>query len=671
MGPASAVPAVDLPATDADYVMWLSPAGDITAISETVRSLLGEEYLRMPVAELSRAVFDDVQQAAVVSVWERVLTTGAARMTLQLGPAMWIDVSAKHMVDTQGQPILVVARDVTDDVMAQTLLAASERRWRVAFEHSPIGGALTDETGRILVANETLGRMLGTRDHQLTDREVTELFVTDSGGTWGDFWSKVLSQSGENVVADRMLRTSDGSQLWGRVTAAALGTDRVVLQVEDITSRREAELELANRALHDGLTGAPNRFLTRQWLASALEDHPGGRVGILYCDVDRFKIVNDSLGHAAGDELLLHVADRLRGPLRPEDLLGRVGGDEFVIVIEDVDSDADLARVAQRLLESLDEPFELGGHRHAVSISLGGAIGTYPDTADEVLIRADMALLRAKRLGRARYVPFDPGVDRVATRADLQLEDDLRVSLDADELRAHYQPIVDLADLSVVGHEALVRWEHPSHGLLSPARFLDLAESSGLIRPLGWWMLSRACTDLTSPGGLPPGTWVAVNASPSQLTRTGVAADVTRALDASGLPPGKLHLEVTETALITASATLASELRQLSDLGVKIALDDFGTGYSSLALLRSFPVDVVKIDMSFVTPLLTDRSARAIVKAVLGLSQDLGMTTVAEGIETVDQLEILRDMGCSHGQGFLFGRPEPVAVRAGIMRLSA
>ena len=663
MGPVAVAPAVDLPATDADYVLWLSPAGTITAMSRTVRSLISEENLRLPVVELCEAVFDDVQQAALVSVWDRVLATGSARMTLQLGTAMWIDVSAKHMVHTEGQPILVVARDVTDDVVAQNLLAASEHRWRVAFEHSPIGGALTDETGRMLVANETLARMLGTRDHQLTDHQVTEIFVPDSGSTWGDFWSKVLDQSGENVVADRMLRTSDGSQLWGRVTAAALGTDRVVLQVEDITSRRVAELELANRALHDGLTGAPNRFLTRQWLASALEDHPGGRVGILYCDVDRFKIVNDSLGHAAGDELLLHVADRLRATLRPEDLLGRVGGDEFVIVTEDVDSPAQLARVAEHLLESLDEPFVLGGHRHAVSISLGGAIGTYPDTADEILMRADMALLRAKRLGRARYVAFDPGVDRVATRADLQLEDDLRVSFEANELRAHYQPIVDLTDLSVVGHEALVRWEHPSYGLLSPARFLDLAESSGLIRPLGWWMLARACTDLTSPGGLPAGTWVAVNASPSQLTRTGVAADVIRALEASGLPPQDLHLEVTETALITASDTLASELRQLSDLGVKIALDDFGTGYSSLALLRSFPVDVVKIDMSFVSPLLTDRSARAIVKAVLGLSQDLGMTTVAEGIESEAQLAVLRDMGCSHGQGYLFGRPEPVSGR--------
>jgi EAL domain-containing protein (putative c-di-GMP-specific phosphodiesterase class I) len=297
-----------------------------------------------------------------------------------------------------------------------------------------------------------------------------------------------------------------------------------------------------------------------------------------------------------------------------------------------------------------------------VTLSLGGAIGSHPDTADEVLMRADMALLRAKRLGRARYVPFDATVDKVATRADLRLEDELRSSLDTKQLRAYYQPIVGLDDLAVVGHEALVRWQHPDHGLLSPGHFLDLAESSGLIRPLGLWMLSQASEDLTTAGGLPEGTWVAVNATPSQLTRSGVAADVRRALITTGLPPERQHLEVTETALITASATLSHELRELSEMGVTIALDDFGTGYSSLTLLRQFPVDVVKVDMTFISPLLTDPSAHAIVKAVLGMSADLGLKTVAEGIESEAQLEVLRGMGCTHGQGYLFGRPAPLDV---------
>jgi EAL domain-containing protein (putative c-di-GMP-specific phosphodiesterase class I) len=321
------------------------------------------------------------------------------------------------------------------------------------------------------------------------------------------------------------------------------------------------------------------------------------------------------------------------------------------------------------MAEALDEPFQLGGHCHAVTLSLGGSVGAHPDTADEVLMRADMALLRAKRLGRARYVAFDAEYDRVTTREDLQLEDDLRTSFGSEQLRAYYQPIVSLADLAVVGHEALVRWEHPEHGLLPPDRFLELAESSGLIRPLGNWMLAQACRDAArDAAGLAPAGWVAVNVSPSQLARSGFADNVIRMLETSGLSPERLHLEVTETALIAASATLSDELEQLSRLGVRIGLDDFGTGYSSLSLLQKFPVHLVKIDRSFVQPVLSDRSARAIVKAVLSMCRDMELPTVAEGIEEREQLELLRDMGCSHGQGYLFGRPIPLRARIVIPR---
>jgi diguanylate cyclase (GGDEF)-like protein/PAS domain S-box-containing protein len=661
-----------LAATDADFVLRVSPEGRLLAASDLVVHLLGDALEAAAADGLAAVVVDEAQRAAARELATRVLATGSARMTLQTtvsGGTFWIDVSAKLLTDEPGTPVLVIGRDVTHDVEAANSLAASEHQWRVAFEHSPIGGALVDADGSIRVVNEALATMTGWREHELTRMDVTDIVSSQTGQPWPEFWAGVLAAGGTNVQTDRMLRTFGSDPVWGRLTAAAFDGSGVVLQVEDITSRREAELELANRALHDGLTGAPNRFLTRQWLASALEDHPGGGVGVLYCDIDRFKVVNDSLGHAAGDNLLMEVAERLRQPLRPEDLLGRVGGDEFVMIMEGVSSPAELASIASRMAQALDEPFELGGHRHAVSLSLGGTIGAHPDTADDVLMRADMALLRAKRLGRARYIAFDPAIDRIATRADLQLEDDLRVSLDADEMRAFYQPVVALEDLSVVGHEALIRWEHPEHGLLPPARFLELAESSGLIRPLGWWMLNQACEDATRALGLPEGTWVAVNASPSQLTRPGVAADVTRALVGSGLPPSRLHLEVTETALISATSTLSSELQELSDLGVRIALDDFGTGYSSLSLLRQFPVDVVKIDMSFVAPLLEDRSAQAIVKAVLGMCRDLGKNTVAEGIETEQQLDMLREMGCSHGQGFLFGRPTPLGAKVPLSRL--
>ena len=667
-----------LTSTNADFILELSPDGRLLAASDTIDQLLGWDLARCAEESVCVELEDDAQRAVVRQLLARTLRTGSARTTLQLSSRLgqvWVDVSAKHLVDQPGRPVFVVARDVSDDIAAATQLASSELQWRLAFEHSPIGGALLDEDGNFLVVNTALCRMLGLREHELTRMGISSVIDTP-GAPAAQGWSLPGTAGAGPQTLDRLVRRVDGQQVWVRITAAPVaagaGPGRSMVQLEDITGRREAELELANKALYDSLTSAPNRFLTRQWLTSVLEDDPESAVGVLFCDLDRFKVVNDSLGHAAGDALLSQVAERLRSVLRPEDLLGRVGGDEFVVVVERTRSAGELQELASRLAQALVEPFFLAGHRHVMTLSLGGTLSRARDTADDVLMRADMALLRAKRQGRARYVAFDPSQDRISTRADLQLEDDLRMSLEADELRAFYQPILALGDSSVVGHEALVRWQHPQLGLLPPARFLDLAESSGIIRPLGWWVLAQACHDAARAGsGLAAGGWVAVNVSPSQLARPGVAADILAALEHSGLAPERLHLEITETALITASATMAEELGTLSQLGVRIALDDFGTGCSSLSLLRQFPVDVVKIDRSFVEPVLRDRSAHAIVKAVLSMCQDLGLPTVAEGVETFAQRDLLRDLGCTHGQGYLFGRPAPLPFRTPVPVLAS
>jgi EAL domain-containing protein (putative c-di-GMP-specific phosphodiesterase class I) len=330
------------------------------------------------------------------------------------------------------------------------------------------------------------------------------------------------------------------------------------------------------------------------------------------------------------------------------------------VVCERLVDEDDLLYLAARLAAAMDEPMIVDGHKHTVTISIGAATGSAPDTADEVLMRADMALLRAKRLGRARVERFDPTIDKIATREDLQLEDELRVSVAGGELEAVYQPILTLSDRRVVGHEALLRWNHQERGLLLPADFLDMAETTGLIRSLGWWMLDRACSDTANDfGGTEfTNTWVAVNASPVQLTRTDVFQIVRGALERSELPPERLHIEITETALIQASRSLIKELHELRAIGVGIVLDDFGTGFSSLSLLRDFPVSMVKIDRSFVTPLLEDRGALAIVRAVLGMCRDLEVPVVAEGVENEGQAERLAELGCSHVQGYLFGRPQ-------------
>jgi diguanylate cyclase (GGDEF)-like protein/PAS domain S-box-containing protein len=657
--------------TDDDLLIVTALDGRCLDVSSSMFALLGitvDEAFGRPFHQL----VGSVDHQTIRTVWDRLIQTGHVRSTVRLhhrrGQSVWLDVSGQKLDShpAYDQPVfLLVARDVTDDVAANEHLSESEQRWRLAFEHSPIGAALVTVAGDISLANASLGKMLEHRPEALAIMSLADLTHSDDRYRDADNMASLLSGQLASYTAEKRFVASSGRVLWGEMTAAAVRdfhgkVHEVIVQVQDVTQRRDAELELANRALHDPLTGLANRFLVGQWLSGALQEHLGGEVGVLYCDLDRFKLVNDSLGHNAGDDVIAEAAARLRAAVRPEDLVGRVGGDEFVVVCERLVDEDDLLYLAARLAAAMDEPMIVDGHKHTVTISIGAATGSAPDTADEVLMRADMALLRAKRLGRARVERFDPTIDKIATREDLQLEDELRVSVAGGELEAVYQPILTLSDRRVVGHEALLRWNHQERGLLLPADFLDMAETTGLIRSLGWWMLDRACSDTANDfGGTEfTNTWVAVNASPVQLTRTDVFQIVRGALERSELPPERLHIEITETALIQASRSLIKELHELRAIGVGIVLDDFGTGFSSLSLLRDFPVSMVKIDRSFVTPLLEDRGALAIVRAVLGMCRDLEVPVVAEGVENEGQAERLAELGCSHVQGYLFGRPQ-------------
>jgi len=657
--------------TDDDLVVVTSASGRCLDVSPSVVRLLGVGQDEA-VGKSLYTVVEPADVHAIRQVWERVAKSGTARSTIRLhhrsGQLVWMDVSGvkiEHHPEYDRTVLLFMARDVTDDVVAQDHLAEAEQRWRLAFEHSPIGAALVTDSGDIALANASLGLMLEHRPEALAMMNLAEVTHADDRHRDADKLAQLLAGQLDSYRIEKRFVAKSGRVLWGEITAAAVHdlhgeVHEVIVQIQDITQRREAELELANRALHDPLTGLANRFLVQQWLGGALAEHLGRDVGVLYCDLDRFKLVNDSLGHNAGDDVIVEAAARLRSAVRPEDLVGRVGGDEFVVVCERMVDDDGLIALATRLAAALDEPMVVDGHLHTVTVSIGAATGRSPDSADEVLMRADMALLRAKRLGRARVERFDPAIDRIATREDLQLEDELRASVTSGQLRAFYQPILTLADRKVVGHEALLRWSHHERGLLLPSDFLDIAETSGLIRSLGWWMLDRACRD-TAVGLGGPGfahQWVAVNASPVQLTRTDVYQIVASSLDRTGLPPHQLHLEITESALIQASRSLLTDLNALRELGVGIVLDDFGTGFSSLSLLRDFPVSMVKIDRSFVAPLLEDPGALAIVRAVLGMCRDLDVPVVAEGVESEGQAERLAELGCSHVQGYLFGRPQ-------------
>jgi len=542
----------------------------------------------------------------------------------------------------------------------------AEHRWQVTFERSPIGAAIVDQDGQLLQVNDSLVEMLGRSREQLLQLRLSQLTHPHDVEAGTALFAELLDGTRDSYESQKRLLHADGHVVFGLIHVGMIrnstgGIQSIVVQINDVTQRQHAEDRLAHRAMHDPLTELPNRSLLEELLASSLA--AGRPAGVLYCDLDRFKIVNDSLGHEAGDELLLVLSHRLRDALPAGVTLGRVGGDEFVVLAPGVDDSRQLHALAHRLTAALEQPLVVRGHLHTASLSIGITVGgPNHDHPDEVLREADLALLRAKRNGRARIERYDPTQDKPVTVHELELEHSLRSALASDRgLVPYFQPIIRLEDEAAVGYEALVRWQHAELGLLDPEDFLPMAEQTGLIVPLGWWMLATCCRAAADPrltGG--SARWLAVNASGSQLGRGQLVPEIRRGLAASGLTPDRLHLEITESALVEASPAAVKEVHEVAELGVQIALDDFGTGYSSLSLLRNLPVSTVKIDRSFVAPIAVDRNARAIVRSVIGLCQELGIETVAEGIETREQLTAVRTLGCHQGQGYLLGRPLPL-----------
>ncbi len=425
---------------------------------------------------------------------------------------------------------------------------------------------------------------------------------------------------------------------------------------------REKTRELSHLALHDPLTGLPNRALVldraEQMLARTAR-HPGTVAGALYIDIDGFKHVNDNLGHAAGDRLLRIAGERLQSTVRDQDTVGRLGGDEFVVLVETTPDETTADVLADRLTEALRAPVELGdaGKSFSITASIGVAIGHYA-TPDELLRDADLALYAAKAAGKDRYALYDAGLHGDA-EGRLDLESDLSVAVEEDQLFLVYQPIFDLASQRVVGVEALVRWRHPQRGVVAPASFIPLAEESSLIVPIGRWVLEEACRQAAawSAEGLELG--ISVNVSAYQLNRREFAEDVRRALQSSGIPPSSLTLEITETALVRDIPAACERLEEVKALGVRVAIDDFGTGYASLSHLQRMPVDILKIDRSFVAALNDGGQSRELLAAILGVGQSLSLSVVAEGVEEEDQRTTLEEMGCEMAQGFLLGHPGP------------
>jgi len=578
------------------------------------------------------------------------------------------DYLVKREVDTR---LLVrsiryaIARQTADDALRD-----SEERYALAVQGANDGVFDWDLRSDSVYFSPRWKKMLGHSEFEVGPgpREWFERVHPDDVPTFRRKLSAHLDGASEHFRLEHRMRSANGSWLWVLTRGLAIFSpdgkpSRMAGSQSDITARKVAEEKLQHDALHDDLTNLANRVLFMDRLSCALADFeraPEEQFAVLFFDLDRFKNVNDSLGHPLGDKLLRGIAHRLEHYLRPGDTVARIGGDEFAILLNRVNDIPGAIHVAERIQELLGMTFSIDGHEVFVTASIGIAhSATGYRSPDEIMRDADIAMYRAKAAGKARYEVFDRDMHQSAV-ALLKLETELRLGVQNNDFAMHYQPIVDLVTGRIVGFEGLVRWMHPERGIVSPNSFIAIAEETGLIVPLGWWVLEECCRQTRHwQDCFPtdPPLFINVNVSGKLFMKRGIVDRLMEILESTDLLPESLRLEVTENVVLEHVDIALENLNQLRAMGIQLSIDDFGTGYSSLSYLQRFHYDQLKIDRSFVSRLSHGSDSRAIVETILGLANNLGIGVVAEGVETAEQADRLRQMSCPHGQGFWFSRP--------------
>jgi diguanylate cyclase (GGDEF)-like protein/PAS domain S-box-containing protein len=569
---------------------------------------------------------------------------------------------------------IATQEDITERKQAELALNRTKKLVDTVIENVPVAILVREpDTLRYALINRAAEQFVGVSRDEMLGKTAYDIFPKARADQIARHDAAALKDPNVPLlISDHVIQVPGGADRIVTTKKLTVQSEDgeplcLIAVIEDVTEKRAAEEQIAFLAHHDALTGLPNRAQFSKRLNEALDwVERGSRIAVLFLDLDHFKTVNDTLGHFIGDELLKAVATRLQECVRDIDPIGRLGGDEFAVVQTAISRPADASMLAARIQEALRAPYDLGGIQALVDVSIGIALA--PDDAvdaTELMKRADMALYQAKSEGRSRHRFFEPAMD-AAMKARRKLDTELRSALANDEFALVYQPVIGVATDDIVGMEALLRWHHPRSGIIAPSEFVPVAEESGLIVPIGEWVIRQACFDATRwPGHVR----IALNLSPVQFRSPHFVQTVVNTLAVSGLVPSRLELEITEDVLLTDSAENLTALENLRSLGVRIVMDDFGTGYSSLNYLRRFPFDKVKIDRSFIDDLAEGNlESRAIVQAVVSLATALKVLTTAEGVETPEQLAFLRAAGCTEYQGYLFSEPKPAAEIARMIR---